>query len=240
MTTQKRIGLIFAMQEEQTGLSQHLQNIEKIEIAGRHYLKAKFQNQEIVSVLSGIGKVAAAITATTMLNHFAIDHIIMCGVAGAADASLKQGDLVIASELIQHDMDASPLFPRFEVPLTGQTKFYSDPLINEQLKLAARDFLKSSDRFLKNQIKTGLIASGDQFISDQIVLNKLNGDLPGLLAVEMEGASIAQVCKAFGIPFSVIRTISDSANDDASLDFQEFIRTTAAPYSIGILSHYLR
>lgn len=238
MTQEKFTALIFAMQEEQTGLREHLKEIETITIGKREFLKARFADQAIISALSGIGKVAASITATTILNSFPVSKMIMCGVAGGVHEALKQGDIVIASELLQHDMDASPLFPRFEIPLSGKTKISADEKLTSQLQRAAITYLKATNREESNQVKVGLIASGDQFISNQQVLNKLKDDLPGLMAVEMEGAAIAQVCEAFDLPFSVVRTISDSANDDASLDFQSFIEETAAPYSVGILNYY--
>ncbi|WMW80677.1 5'-methylthioadenosine/adenosylhomocysteine nucleosidase [Undibacterium cyanobacteriorum] len=238
MNEEKYTGLIFAMQEEQTGFDHYLSQKQIHKIAQRQFIQAKFGSHKVICVLAGIGKVAASMTASIMLDRFPMKQVIMCGVAGGIHQHLHQGDVVIASELIQHDMDASPLFPKFEIPLTGKACVQSDQRMTEQLTHASKQFLASQASTQKAQVKVGLIASGDQFISDHNRLNQLRNDLPELLAVEMEGAAIAQVCEAFEVPFSVIRTISDSANDEATQDFQSFIKTTAAPYSIGILKAY--
>jgi adenosylhomocysteine nucleosidase len=114
------------------------------------------------------------------------------------------------------------LFPRFEIPLTGLTRFASDRALTERLAAAAE----------KPRVHRGLIASGDQFIGKRQQIVALKEALPDILAVEMEGAAVAQVCFELGIPFAVIRTISDNANDDAAVDFMRFIKTVASRYAL--------
>lgn len=243
-------GLIFAMQEEQTGLAHYLENKCCIRLANKEFLTGNLWGHPVVCVLSGIGKVAAASTTSLLLSHFQAEKIVLTGVAGACDPELRVGDVVIADRLVQHDMNASPLFPQFEVPLTGKIYFETDITLRKQLKKASQLFIEESlhrliakqeqERFQLKQIglHEGLVASGDQFISSHEKLNQLRQALPDLLAVEMEGAAIAQVCHDFQRPFAIVRTISDGANDDAHLDFPAFVKAVAAPYTLGILKNY--
>jgi adenosylhomocysteine nucleosidase len=230
-----KIGLIFAMREEQEGLEHHIENANKTYVGQREFIEGNLWGFPIVAVLSGIGKVAAAITSTQLIDRFGVSELILTGVAGGADPKIERGDVVIANQLLQHDMDASPLFPKFEIPLRSITRFQAEPRLYEVLEEAARQFTSSSKN---TQVHQGLIASGDQFMNDANDLAQLKAQLPDLLAVEMEGAAIAQVCYDFNIPFAVVRTISDSANDQAAHDFQGFISNIAAPYSMGILKTY--
>jgi adenosylhomocysteine nucleosidase len=147
-------------------------------------------------------------------------------------------------------MDASPLFPRYEVPLTGLTHFLSDHHMALQLANAAHRFLEDdfalaidpSERAVfalsGPRLHRGLIASADQFVSDRDRLNALNEALPGLLAVEMEGAAVAQACFELGIPFGVVRTISDNANEHAATDFMRFVKSVAARYAFHIVRQF--
>nr|WP_314899209.1 5'-methylthioadenosine/adenosylhomocysteine nucleosidase [uncultured Deefgea sp.] len=249
-TQQKRLGLVFAMAEEQQGLTEHLQDVQIHQIGKREYRSGTLWGVPCVCVLSGIGKVAAASTVTSLIQHFGVTEIVLSGVAGGADSSLRVGDIVIADALIQHDMNASPVFQKFEIPRTGKSRFASSTQLSQQLNRAAQHFLHhdmdnhisaaSREQFSldKVQIVTGLIASGDQFIQDLQVLAKLKQELPDLMAVEMEGAAIAQVCDDFEIPFAIMRTISDEADEHAHLDFKQFIHEVAAQYSLGILKQF--
>lgn len=249
-TSRKPTGLIFAMQEEQTGLAQFLSNKTCIRLAVKDFLIGNLWGHPVVCVLSGIGKVAAASTSSLLLQHFLAEKIVLTGVAGACDPKLRVGDIVIADRLVQHDMDASPLFPRFEIPLSGKTYFDTDLELRERLKKASQLFVQENlissiskedqNRFQLDRvaIHQGLIGSGDQFISSQEKLTQLKQALPALLAVEMEGAAIAQVCHDFQRPVAILRTISDGANDEAHVDFPAFVKTVAAPYTLGILKNY--
>ncbi len=247
-----RLGIISALAEEQQGLVEAMERPQKRVHGMREYFLGKLWEIDAVCVLSRIGKVAAAMTATTLVEKFGVTHILFTGVAGAGDKSIKVGDIVVAESLVQHDMDASPLFPRFEVPLTGLTHFVPDHQLGMRLAAAATGFLQTElleavtegerQQFKLDQprVHRGLVASGDQFMNDRVHLQALNDALPGLVAVEMEGAAVAQVCYELGIPFGVIRTISDNANEDAATDFMRFVKSVAAQYAFYIIRRFCR
>jgi adenosylhomocysteine nucleosidase len=245
-----RLGIISALAEEQQGLVEAMQSPYKLIHGQRDYWVGQLWEIDAVCVLSRIGKVAAAMTATMLVEKFGVTHILFTGVAGAGDKSIQVGDIVIAESLVQHDMDASPLFPRFEVPLTGLTHFPADHSLSTRLLDAAYAFLdedfeaaidpleKAAFGLTRPRIHRGLIASGDQFVNDRAHINALNADLPGLVAVEMEGAAVAQVCHELGVSCAVIRTISDNANENAATDFLRFVKSVAAQYAYFIVRRF--
>lgn len=238
-----KLGIISALQKEQTGLIAQMRDVKTVTRGMRDYIQGNLWGVDCICVLSRLGKVASAATAATLIERFDVSAVVFTGVAGSADPEVKVGDIVIAENLVQHDMDTRPLFPRFEIPLTGQTKFGSDLRLSRDLQAAARQFLEKD---LKQQISMthqqlfrlqqarvhyGLIASGDEFIGSTARLQELRQHFPDLLAVEMEGAAVAQVCFEFGIPFSIIRTISDTADEQSAVDFLSFIREVASVYA---------
>lgn len=216
----------------------------------REYVTGKLWGIETVCVLSRLGKVAAAATTATLIERFGVTHIVFTGVAGAAESQMQVGDIVVADALVQHDMDATPLFPRYEVPLLGQSHFSSDIHLTDRLAGAANAFVgqdlqdqvssqdRDAFRLGAPRVYRGLIGSGDEFIDSRTRLQELKTAFPGLLAVEMEGAAVAQVCFEFGVPFSVIRTISDGANEASPHDFMQFIDSVAAKYAFGIIKRF--
>jgi adenosylhomocysteine nucleosidase len=226
-----RLGIISALAEEQQGLIEALQSPSKRVHGMREYMSGKLWEIDAVCVLSRIGKVAAAMTAAILVEKFGVTHIVFTGVAGSGDKNVKVGDVVVADTLIQHDFDASPLFPKFEIPLTGLSSFATDVSLTERLAAAAAPVTR---------VHRGLIASGDQFIGKVTQIQALKTALPDLLAVEMEGAAVAQVCFELGIPFAVIRTISDNANDDAAVDFMHFIKTVASRHAFDVIQNFCK
>jgi adenosylhomocysteine nucleosidase len=247
MNAPLRLGLISALHQEQAGLIDQIRSPSRLTRGLRDYIAGNLWETDCVCVLSRIGKVAAATTAATLIERFGVTHIVFTGGAGSADPAVRVGDIVVAEQLVQHDIDASPLFPRFEIPLTGQSHFGSDKYLTEQLMQAAGDFIahdfrhaisdadRDGFRLSLPRLHRGLIASGDEFINSRSRLDELKAALPTLLAVEMEGAAVAQVCAEFGVPFAVIRTISDGADEDAPMDFMQFIERIAARYAFGIV-----
>jgi adenosylhomocysteine nucleosidase len=247
-----RLGIISALHEEQQGLVEAMERPYKLIHGMREYWGGKLWEIDAVAVLSRIGKVAAAMTATTLVEKFGVTHILFTGVAGSGDPSVRVGDIVVAESLVQHDMDASPLFPRFEVPLTGLSHFAGDRQMALELAHAAQRFLElefteaieAPERAVFGlqapRVHRGLIGSGDQFVSHRERIQALGEALPGLLAVEMEGAAVAQVCFELGIPFGVIRTISDNANENAATDFMRFVKSVAAQYAFYIVRQFCR
>jgi adenosylhomocysteine nucleosidase len=242
-----RLGLISALQQEQAGLIDQLQAPSTVTRGMRDYVRGNLWGIDCVCVLSRIGKTAAAATAAMLIERFDITHLLFTGVAGGADAQVHVGDIVLAQTLVQHDMDARPLFPRFEVPLLGHSHFDADADLCARLDRAARRFLSedfaaampagelSAFGLHRPQLHRGVIASGDEFVNSRERLAQLQSALPGLLAVEMEGAAVAQVCFEFGIPFAVMRTISDSADEHAPVSFSRFVDRVAAPYAFGVV-----
>jgi adenosylhomocysteine nucleosidase len=244
------IGIMSAMHEELAGVLADMPDEQRVTVAGRDFWVGHWQGHAVVAVLSRIGKVAAATTATLMLERFGVDALVFTGAAGGLGKGVRVGDVVVASGLVQHDMDASPLFPRHEVPLYGRALFETDAALSVQLAEAARQVLQAAERHLgpdtlaqfqlhSPQVHQGLIVSGDRFVSTQVESQALCKALPEALAVEMEGAAVAQVCFDYGVPFAAVRTISDRADDTAHTDFNRFIREVASRYSRAILSQWL-
>jgi adenosylhomocysteine nucleosidase len=172
-------------------------------------------------------------------------------VAGGLARGVRVGDVVVARQLLQHDMDASPLFPRFEIPLTGRSRFESDRRLSDALAAAASRCLDRADDLIGTQhlldfgidrplLHRGLIASGDRFVASLAHGDELRAALPDALAVEMEGAAVAQACADFERPFTVLRTISDRADDSAHLDFGRFIDEVASVYTRVIVEDWLK
>ncbi|WP_322992786.1 5'-methylthioadenosine/adenosylhomocysteine nucleosidase [Limnohabitans sp.] len=244
------IGIMSALHEELAAVLADMPDEQRVTVAGRDFWVGHWQGHAVVAVLSRIGKVAAATTATVMLERFGVDALVFTGAAGGLGQGVRVGDVVVASGLVQHDMDASPLFLRHEVPLYGRAIFETDAALSVQLADAAQQVLQEADRFLGPdtltqfelalpQMHRGLIVSGDRFVSTTAESQALREALPDALAVEMEGAAVAQVCFDYGVPFTAVRTISDRADDAAHTDFNRFISEVASRYSRAILSEWL-
>ncbi len=245
------IGIMSAMHEELAAVLQALSVERRVHVAGRDFWHGHWHGRPVVAVLSRIGKVAAATTATALIERFGVDQLVFTGVAGGLGPGLKVGDVVLARSFVQHDMDASPLFPRHEVPLYGRSHFETDAGLSDALQRAAQDVLADVAPHVGSEavaefalqsprLHEGLIASGDRFVSTTFERRNLQQILPEALAVEMEGAAVAQVCADYGLPFAALRTISDRADDDAHADFSRFIKHVASRYSVAMLSQWLK
>jgi len=243
------IGIMSAMREEIEGLLEELEDAQVIRAGKRTYHQGTLWGTPVVLVFSRWGKVAAATTATYLIEHFGVTRIIFTGVAGAADEALQVGDVVVAGDLYQHDMNASPLFPRHEVPLLGVSGFATDPGLRRDALAATESFLceelttRVASELLREfgitrpRVVVGQVASGDRFFSSRADRDQLKKDFPLVACVEMEGAAVAQVCHEYAVPFVVIRTISDSADEGARTDFPRFVRHVASAYAHGILEN---
>ncbi|MDR1969158.1 MAG: 5'-methylthioadenosine/adenosylhomocysteine nucleosidase [Burkholderiaceae bacterium] len=244
-----RIGIIGAMRQELAAVLARMPDERRQCIGGRDFWAGHWYGHEVVAVLSRMGKVAAATTATALIERFAVSHIVFTGVAGGLGDDVRIGDVVLANAFVQHDMDASPLFARHEVPLYGRARFETDTDLTEHLAHAARTVLACPGQTLgadavaefdlrASRGHTGLIASGDRFIATAAASAELRQALPDALAVEMEGAAVAQVCYDYGVPFAALRIISDHAGAGAHVDFIRFIDRIASRYSAAILEAY--
>ena len=241
------IGIISAMPEEVESLLNALQN-KNTSIKGmRTYYTGTLFNKKVVIVFSRWGKIAAATTATQLINDFSLDEIIFTGVAGAINTNLNIGDIVIGNKLFQHDLNATPFYQQFHIPILNiksiSTK-NTDRLINATSLFLNNyiTYINPAEAKIFNinnpKIIYGDIASGDQFISSKERIKEINNALPSVICVEMEGAAVAQVCYEYKIPFSIIRIISDKANENAGIDFEQFSKSIASNYALGILKNY--
>ncbi len=238
-----------AMHEELNRIVAMLSDVSEEKVGHKVVYLGSLNNKKVVVVFSGWGKVAAATTSTMLIERYSISQIIFTGVAGGIQAHLNIGDIVIGKSFVQHDMDCAGVLgiKRFEIPLLSLTEIPSSEVLQEKSEQAANDYLASdlaSDveakelenlNIIQPKIYSGLIASGDQFISSEDKLQDLRQALPDLLAVEMEGAAVAQVAYEYDLPFIVIRIISDKANDDSLIDFPRFIEKVASHFTAGII-----
>ncbi len=241
------IAILSALPQEQRGLMALLQRPRKVIHASRDFWLGDLHGQAVVLALSRIGKVAAATTTTALIERFGVRRIVFTGVAGGLGHGVKVGDVVVATDFVQHDLDASPLFPRYEVPLYGKTRFHCDAVLSALLFEASGYALAHEslmvDGFAGACVHQGLIASGDRFVSGADESRRLR-DLMAraghkVLAVEMEGAAVAQVCMDYDVPFAVMRTISDRADDSAHVDFPSFVDAVASRYARVVMERFL-
>ena len=248
--SKRPLAIVSAMHAELRALVPVLHDAQTVRLAGREFHHGEIHGHPVVLVLSGIGKVAAATTAVLLMHAFNARELVFTGVAGGLARGVKVGDVVVARHLLQHDMDASPLFPRFEVPLTGRSRFEADTALADALAGAARRCLDRADALIGTEplcsfgidaalVHEGLIVSGDRFVASHAQSDEMRALLPDALAVEMEGAAVAQACADFERPFAVLRTVSDRADDNAHVDFTRFIAEIASTYTRAIVEDWL-
>jgi len=242
------IGIICAMQEEVQSVLNILKNVKKTTKGQRVYFKGTLFDKNVVLVFSRWGKVASSATTTQLINDFSPSEIIFTGVAGALDPNLNIGDVVIGKNLFQYDVDATPFYQKFHIPILN---LKSVSTRNTQNLLDATSvFIENYDTYISKtesenfeitnpKVIIADIASGDQFISSIDKVNEIKNELPTVACVEMEGAAVGQICYEYEIPFSIIRIISDKANDNAHIDFERFANNIASNYALGILENYL-
>ena len=247
----KTIGILGAMAQEIDEVKALLTNKTVVKIANREFVVGKINGIACVVAFSKWGKVAATITATLLIQEFGVTDLFFIGTAGALADGLKVGDIVISKRLVQHDLDARPMISRFELPLLNRVYVDSDPELTELAGKAVTNLLNKGvenmvgeeavkEFNLAPSLYFGDIASGDQFVNSDEKRNEILGLLPDVLCVEMEGAAVAQVCLEFNVPFTVIRTISDTADHNARVDFGKFIVEVANAYSRAIIKEIIQ
>ena len=214
----KKIAIMGAMPEEIAPILSRVGEYKSEEYAQNIYYSAEYKGCELVIAHSKIGKVFSALTASTMIEHFGCEVVLFSGVAGGINPSLKIGDLIVATKLAQHDLDITAFgHPMGFVP-GGSVFIETDKELVSLSKEVASELGKN--------VQEGVIATGDQFVHDENIkaniLKNFNAD-----ALEMEGASVAVVCDALGVPFFILRAISDTADMDASFSFDEFMESSA-------------
>jgi adenosylhomocysteine nucleosidase len=239
----KPLAVLSALAQEQQGLVRQLVDAQCVRYAGRDFWCGQLQGTPVVLALSRIGKVAAATTAAALIERFGVGQIVFTGVAGGVGDGVQVGDIVVGTGFVQHDMDASPLFPRYQIPLTGQTVLAGDLRLTDLLTQASRHMLSVGAPMNGARVHSGLIASGDRFVNGAQEVATLVKGLRAAghapLAVEMEGAAVAQVCADHGVAFAAVRTISDGADDTAHVDFTQFVDEVASRYAREIVTNFL-
>ncbi|MDG6897305.1 5'-methylthioadenosine/S-adenosylhomocysteine nucleosidase [Actinobacillus delphinicola] len=223
-----KIGIIGAMPQEVEILAGLLEDKTVTKIANCTLYQGKIGNKEIALMQSGIGKVAAAMGTTLLLNIAKPDLVLNTGSAGGVGEGLAVGDVVISTETVHHDADVTAFgYAKGQLPACP-ARFTSDENLVKQIATVAKA--------QGQHIKFGLIASGDSFIQGGDALMQIKRDFPEVLAVEMEAAAIAQVCGAFAVPFVVVRAISDAGNGEANISFEEFLPIAAKQSSKMVLA----
>ncbi|MCU0429222.1 MAG: 5'-methylthioadenosine/adenosylhomocysteine nucleosidase [Cytophagaceae bacterium] len=245
-------GIIAPMHEEIELILEHTEVHSIVKSGQREYHCGRIHNKEVVVALSRIGKVASGVTAAVMIEKFGISQLIVTGVAGAISESLRIGDLVVATECVQHDLDARPMFSQFEAPLLGKAFFECHEPLQRKAMECCQALLENNfnglihpddiEKFQLNQAKLhqGQICCGDQFIGTDEQLQRIRADLREVLAVEMEGGAVGQVCFEYDVPYVVMRSISDTANHQATVDFNAYIKRVARHYTWGLIDQLLR
>ena len=223
------IAIIAAMEEETAPLKSQLQNIHTETIAGFEFSRGQMSGKDVILLKSGVGKVNAAIGASLLLYRFKPDYVINTGSAGGFDSSLNIGDLVIGETLCYHDVDL--------------TAFGYEPGQLPELPAVFSSDKKLVDLTIKHlnaiahiKYRAGLIISGDTFIHEPENIDKLRLEFPGVIACEMEAASIAQTCLLFKVPFVVIRAVSDIPGRENAIAFKQFLAQAAENYTLFLLS----
>jgi adenosylhomocysteine nucleosidase len=229
-----RIGILAAMYEELEAVLPDLRRPSTEFVIGRTFHRGVLHGHEAVAVVAGIGKTAVATTTTLLIQHFGAGVILLTGAAGRVSEELAVGDVVIASHLVHHDLDASPIFPRYHVPTLGIAELATDTAVSALAHAAAEAFI-AEEASNGAKVARGLVLSGDQFMGPA-ALADLRRRFPEGLAVEMEGAAVAQVCIEAQTPFAVVRSISD---DGDAASFERFLRGDCGRYARGIVGRLL-
>ena len=222
-----KIAIMGAMPEEIEPIISKLDNVQTLVYGDNKYYEGTYNGQEVVVAYSKIGKVFATLTATTLIEKFGCDMLLFSGVAGAISDKLKIGDLIVANGLCQHDLDITAFGHPFGYVPEGNICISTDAGLRDIAKVVAKQKGLT--------LKEGIIATGDQFVANVERKNWIAATFKAD-ALEMEGASVAVVCNAFKIPFFVLRAISDSADMDASFNFDEFLESSAKISADFILS----
>lgn len=242
----RSVGVLGAMEPEVSALTSRMRVERREQSPGLEVWAGSLFGRDCVVARCGMGKVAAAAGVQRLIDLWEVDRVVVCGLAGGLGNGVRLGDVVVGERYLQHDVDASPIFPRYQVPGLGVESFAAAPELVALATQAVEEYLAGPlprDRLAAFGIDSprllrGLIVTGDRFIRDE-GREQLRRELPDALCVEMEGAAIAQVCHANATPFVIVRVISDNADAGAATDFLRFVREVAPDYVLGIVSRLL-
>ena len=223
----QRIGIIGAMEVEVASLKEKMENIKITRKASVEFYEGKLYDKTVVVARSGIGKVNAALCTQIMADVFGVEAVINTGIAGSLNARIDIGDIVLSTDVLHHDMDAVGFgYPKGQIPQMKEFSFPAD----EHLRSLAEQVCRQVNPEI--QVFCGRIVSGDQFISENERKEEIIKEFGGF-AVEMEGAAIGQTAYLNGLPFLVIRAISDKADGSAQMDYPTF-EAQAARHSTNL------
>lgn len=228
----KTIGIIGAMEVEVAILKEKMEDVRIIKKASMDFYEGILAGKKVVVVRSGIGKVNAGICAQILADVFSVDAIINTGIAGSLNKNINIGDIVLSTDVVQHDMDATGFgYRKGQIPQMPVFFFNAD----DNLRRLAAEVCKEVNPDI--QVFEGRIASGDQFVCDQDVKNRIVSEFSAY-ATEMEGAAIGQAAYLNEIPFLVVRAISDKADGSAQTDYSEFEKA-AVDHSVRLTLNML-
>lgn len=212
----RQIGIIGAMEQEVACLKEKMDSVTVTRKASMEFYEGILEGKHVVVVRSGIGKANAAICTQILVDCFDVEAIINTGIAGSLNNEINIGDIVISTDVVHHDVDATGFgYPRCQIPQMDQFSFQANLKMRQAAVLTCRRVNPDI------QVFEGRIASGDQFVSDKKIKDEIIKNT-GAFAVEMEGAPIGQAAFLNGIPFLVVRAISDKADGSAQMDYSEF------------------
>ncbi|HLQ96381.1 MAG TPA: 5'-methylthioadenosine/S-adenosylhomocysteine nucleosidase [Pseudogracilibacillus sp.] len=214
-----KFGIIGAMDEEIELLKATMTEAKEITIANAQFIEGKLENQQVILVKSGIGKVNAAMTTAILMENFQPDYVVNTGSAGGFDEHLAVGDVVISQEVVHHDVDVTAFDYAYGQVPELPPRFAADLRLVDETAAALST--------LQLPYKKGLIATGDSFLSNPDRVETIKETFPEMLAGEMEAAAIAQVCYQYKVPFVVIRALSDIAGKSSEVSFDVFLETAA-------------
>ena len=228
----KTIGIIGAMEVEVAILKEKMEDVRIIKKASMDFYEGILAGKKVVVVRSGIGKVNAGICAQILADVFSVDAIINTGIAGSLNKNINIDDIVLSTDVVQHDMDATGFgYRKGQIPQMPVFFFNAD----DNLRRLAAEVCKEVNPDI--QVFEGRIASGDQFVCDQDVKNRIVSEFSAY-ATEMEGAAIGQAAYLNEIPFLVVRAISDKADGSAQMDYSEFEKA-AVDHSVRLTLNML-
>lgn len=226
----KLLGIICALESELSPVLRNMEVKETVKKAGMTFHSGRIGSTDIVGVICGVGKVNAAVCAEILIEIFGCTHIINVGIAGGLKEDIYPLDFVLSTELIQHDVDATAFGERKgQIPNLDTFSFKADEkIVADLLDISSKSGIR---------MHQGIIVSGDQFIADAEKCRRLISDFDAS-ACEMEGAAVAQVCYLNRIPFAVLRSISDNANNNAHMDYSDF-KHAASEITWNILKSFI-
>lgn len=215
-----KIGIIGAMEQEVSILKQAIENCQTVTKAGCTFFSGQLNGVDVVLLQSGIGKVAAAIGTTVLLDEYQPDVVINTGSAGGFDSSLNLGDVVISTEVRHHDADVTAFGYEMGQMAQQPAAFIADAKLMDVAE-------KALEQMEDKHAVRGLICTGDAFVCTAERQAFIRTHFPSVIAVEMEASAIAQTCHQFNVPFVVVRAISDVADKESPMSFEEFLPLAA-------------